>query len=343
MRGFYQEYRMKSKDSLRKLVVLALNSLKGIGPAYIKKIRPDLIGEDGMDSLKYILGENSRYSYDELEIAIESAQNTLSTCSEQNISLIDFFSDDFPTALKGLKDTPCFFFCRGNRELLDENKVCVIGTREPNENGAKIAERLGQYFNSLNIAICNGLAEGIDKFAISVQDDVFKKVIGVLAGGLDFDSKRTVNKKTAQLSEKVLEAGGLVISEQVPGKKEDTFSIVRSCRIQAGISEGLILVQSSLTGGSKYTVKSFCEMNRPFAVIQPMSVDMSQSSYEANVLIINDYVSGVSKFTELPTQKVATRDFMVIKSRADYEKFREMLLNPSNLRSNPQGPLTLFD
>lgn len=334
---------MKSKDNLRQIVILALNNLKGVGPSYIKKIKPELFAEDVFASLRSILGEEKRYSYDELALAVDAAQETLSVCRDESISVLDIFSEYFPSSLKALRDSPCLIFYRGNINLLYEKIVCIIGTREPNENAAKISERLGQYFSSLGIPICNGLAEGVDRFAISTHDDVYAKTIGVLAGGLNFNSKKTVNKTSAQLSEKVLNAGGIVVSEQIPGKREDTFSIVKSCRIQAGLSSGLILVQSSLSGGSKYTVKAFCEMIRPLAVIQPIAIDQDHPAYEANIAIINNYTSGIAKFTKLSPQKIGTKNFLAIKSKDDYGRFLQMLVDSSGHQSRSQGSLTLFD
>src|SRR5690606_14441229 len=114
-----------------------------------------------------------------------------------------------------------------------------------------------------------------------------------LAGGLNYNSSKTLLKSTAVNADKILENNGLIISEMPIHKKEDAFSVVKSCRIQAGMSHGLLLVQSSLTGGSKYTVKAFAEHNRPLAVINPIGDADALQFYEANIEIIHNSRKGI--------------------------------------------------
>jgi len=65
-------------------------------------------------------------------------------------------------------------------------------------------------------------------------------------------------------AEQVLQNNGLLISEeQYIDKKADKFSIIKSCRIQAGIPQGLLLIQSSMDGGSRFAAKAFCRLRRP--------------------------------------------------------------------------------
>ncbi len=58
-------------------------------------------------------------------------------------------------------------------------------------------------------------------------------------------------------------------------QKQDRFSVIKSCRIQAGLGDGLILIQSSVDGGSRFTVKAAIELNRLLGVIYPVKTDMS--------------------------------------------------------------------
>lgn len=76
-----------------------------------------------------------------------------------------------------------------------------------------------------------------------------------MSGGLNFH--HTSSKITSELAEKVLKEDGLLISEVEPDRKEDQFSGSKASRIQAGLSSALILIQSSIDGGSKYTIKAF--------------------------------------------------------------------------------------
>ena len=304
-------------------------SLKGVGPAFIKKSinENSFISPDYFYEIKTITNLNNKPFEDEAILeAIEFSERVIFDCKIKGISIINVLNPDYPISLKEIKDAPAVFFYKGNFDLLNKKTISIIGTRQPNVNGAIIAERIGTFFSKFNWNICNGLSQGIDSFAIQKVNN-FNKVIGVLGGGLNFDTKKTINKKTAENAQKILDLNGLLISETFPDKKEDTFSIVKSCRIQSGLSHGLILVQSSITGGSRFAVKSFCETQRPFGIIKPILEDYLIHEYEANRLIIENKKSGIAKFTELNESKIETKSIFVIKSREDYSEFESIVKN----------------
>lgn len=308
--------------------ILALSDLKGIGPAFVKKVTANVTFETTniFEEIKGItVANNKQFDDDTIFQSIENAKEILFFCKEEGITVIDFLSEDYPISLRELKDPPSVIYCKGNLDLLCQKTICIIGTRDPNVNGVKIAERLGSYFNKNEWAICNGLAEGIDNFAIKSEGKIHNKVIGILAGGLNYNTKKTLLKKTAENAKNVLENNGLLISEMPPDKREDTFSVVKSCRIQAGISHGLILIQSSLDGGSKFTTKAFCETSRPIGIINPFQSDIDLSTYNANKEIIQNSKKGLSKFTDIKEDKILTSEILIIKSKDDYNEFEEII------------------
>ena len=143
--------------------------------------------------------------------------------------------------------------------MLNKDIISLIGTRKSTTLANSIANKVGAHF-SINNALCNGLIGGIDRHSVENGDTVFRNTIGILSGGLN--SHHTSSKITSELAEKVLKEEGLLISEVEPDKKEDQFSSSKASRIQAGLSSVLILIQSSIDGGSKYTIKAFSKLNR---------------------------------------------------------------------------------
>jgi len=333
---------MENKNKI--IGIIALSQLKGIGPAFIKKVvsEKSFNNSNQVQEIKDITKTNNKDFADETVFdAIENAKDIVFKCKEEGITIIEFTSDKYPKLLKEIKDPPSVIYCKGNLDLLYNKTVCIIGTRQPNENAIKISERIGFFYANLSWAICNGLAEGVDNFSIKSNDRIHNKVIGILAGGLNYNSKKTLLKKTVENAEKTIQRGGLLISEMPPDKKEDTFSVVKSCRIQAGLSNGLILVQSSLEGGSRFTTKSFCETQRPIAIINPVETDFDLQTYNANKEIIRNSKKGLSKFTELKEDKIQTSKIFVIKSKDDYSEFENLM--SSTPKKVEQSNTTLFD
>lgn len=320
--------------------IITLLGLKGIGPAFIKKIISenalDFMDSDIIGEIKNILtSDKNKKPEQEILQALEKAEEIIYKCEQEDIKIIDYTNELYPILLKELKAPPPILYCRGNINLFHHRTVCIIGTREPNEVGIKISERIGKYYSENDWTICNGLAEGIDTYAIKENEHYHSKIIGVLAGGLDFLSKNTLLKNTAKNAENVLKANGLLISEVPPNKKEDTFTVVKSCRIQAGISDGLILVQSSLNGGSRFTVKSFSETKRPLAIIHPILKEIELPICDANKEIIQCGKKGLAKYTELKEEKIRISEIFPIKSKEDYTYFENLMI------TNKDKPLTL--
>lgn len=310
--------------------IIALSELKGIGPAFVKKsvLKNAFETTNIIQKIKEITTSNNKnFDDDTIHEAVEAAKEIVSKCKEEGISIIEFTSKNYPTRLREIKDPPSVIYCKGNIDLLYSNTVCIIGTREPNENAVKISERVGSFYSNSSWTICNGLAVGVDNFSVKLDDQIHSNVIGVLAGGLNYNSKKTILKNTAENAEKTIESGGLLVSEMPPDKKEDTFTVVKSCRIQAGLSNGLILIQSSLEGGSRFTAKSFCETQRPVAIINPVHSDFDLPTYNANKEIILNSKKGLSKFTELKEDKIKTSKIFVIKSKEDYKYFEKIMNN----------------
>ena len=318
------------RENNKLLGILALTELNGIGPTFVKRAVTKNAFETSnvIEEIESIVRANKKkIDEDTIYNAVDKAKNIVFKCKEDGITLIDFTSIDYPFLLKQLKDPPPILYCKGNLELLNNKTVCIIGTRELNDTAIKISERISSYYSNNGWAICNGLAEGVDSYSIKANDTFYRKIIGVLAGGLNYNSKKTLLKKTAENAEKTIENGGLIVSENQPDKKEDTFSIVKSCRIQAGVSNGLILIQSSLDGGSRYTTKAFSETKRPIAVVNPIPSDIDLPSYNANKEIILNAKNGLVKFTELKPDKIQTSKIFIMRSKENYSEFETLIKN----------------
>lgn len=132
-------------------------------------------------------------------------------------------------------------------------------------------------------------------------------------------------KQSVANIEDILANDGLVISEMPPLKKQDTFSVVKSCRIQAGVGTGLILIQSSISGGSRFTVKAAVESNRPLGVIYPVKKDIECDDYGANRKIIEEGVEGLNKFVDLKNMKGFNPKIVVLFSKNSYPEFESTL------------------
>lgn len=307
--------------------IIAATMIKGIGNAFIKKNLP--IVKTSTDLLDFLNRCNIECGAGEdIEGYMRAAELIVQDCEDNNYCVIDITSSKYPTLLIAVSDAPAVLYLKGNVSLLS-SAIAIISTRHSTSLGNRIAERLGAHF-SKRYAICNGLVEGIDEHAIYVGDRILPNVIGVISAGLNYSD--TCSKVHAKIIDDVLNAGGLIISEFPPQQKEEQFSGSKVSRIQAGLSQGLILVQSTIDGGSKYTVKAFSKLGRPLGVINfPTNEEFSSDSFSANRLIISKGDKGVAEFIGQKTvSNLKIKEIIPIDSQKDYDRFEKAMLPSSD-------------
>lgn len=308
--------------------IIAFSLLNGVGSAFIKKnyafIKGNILSPMDLCSL------SDKIELSDFEQNQKNAQNTILDCSKLDIQIITIFDTEYPKSLFEIKDPPPVLYLKGNTTLLNK-AVAIIGTRKSTELGNKIAGKVGSYF-SKNWSICNGLVDGIDKHSILSDNNVFPNVIGVLSGGLNYEY--TCPKLTKELAQKVLENNGLLITEFEPNKKEDQFSGSKTSRIQAGLSKALILVQSSKTGGSKYTIKAFSVLDRPMAIIdfKNNSEFIQSENFEANRLIIEKGKKGIMEMCDIKKmENILISKIISIEKNDDYQLIEEQITAGNNV------------
>lgn len=295
--------------------IITLLQVKKIGPAFIKKCLNQLRSET---SCANIVRETNPNELAKLEQYESISDGILKDCERYNIEVISILDPDYPEKLMEISDPPSVLYLKGNRSLL-KNAIAIIGTRHSTSLGNKIAERVGAYFSS-KFAICNGLVEGIDGHSIYIDGKVINNVVGIISGGLCY--QETCSANHAKVIDDVLKAGGLIISEYAPKQKEDMYSGSKASRIQAGLSKALILVQSKVDGGSKYTLEKFSKLKRPIGVIHfPASEEYNTEVFGANRLIVEKKAEGLAEM--VGAKKVSTLNagkIITLANKADYER-----------------------
>ena len=307
--------------------ILILTMVKGIGPATIKKNLYRL--KHGISACE-LIGDLKPAELKNISTYESNAEEIISVCHKEGIDIIDISSCMYPASLLEISNPPAVLYVKGNKKLLEKKVIAIIGTRHSTELGNRIAERLGEYF-SQGFAICNGLVEGIDEHSIYINGKIVSNVIGVLSGGLCY--KLTCSKNHIRVIEDVLNSNGLIVSEFPPMKNEDMYSGSISSRIQAGLSSGIILVQSGIDGGSRYTLAKFIKLGRVVGVVSfPSTPEYQEDSFEANRLIVEKKEFGLMKFVGLKTSKMLNVKAVIpIANKEDYKVFETKLTTQLNL------------
>lgn len=86
---------------------------------------------------------------------LEQYENYL---EKNKIELITLKDKEYPDKLKNIPDMPAYIFIRGNKEILDDESVAIIGSRMCTEDGKKIAFNTAKELGDKNINVISGLA-----------------------------------------------------------------------------------------------------------------------------------------------------------------------------------------
>lgn len=149
-------------------------------------------------------------------------------------------------------DAPTMIHCLGNIELLnEENAVAIIGARAADKEGNTKAYQLGKEYAEKGYVIVSGLALGCDSSAHIGCLDAGGKTIAIVGNGLDMVHP----KENVGLQKRILDSGGLILSEQPLGVKANPTRLVARNRLQAALSQAVILAQCPIKSGSLYTME----------------------------------------------------------------------------------------
>lgn len=171
---------------------------------------------------------------------------------KNNIKTISHTDEDYPKEFLAIgKEKPLSVYCLGNMDLLhQEHKVAIIGARKADRKGDETAYKLGAQYAKKGYVIVSGLALGCDAAAHRGCLDADGKTIAIVGTGLDL----VFPKENEALQNEILRKGGLVISEQPFGVKASGQTLVARNRLQAALSELVIVAQCPLKSGTIHTV-----------------------------------------------------------------------------------------
>ena len=202
---------------------------------------------------------------------------------ENNIDIIHIYEEDYPQILKEIYDPPISLYIKGNKKILNNKNIGIVGCRECTDYGKKAAKYFAYNLAKENINIVSGLAKGVDSYAHlgclstykenqncgKLHSDCGKqiqncgKTIAVVGNGLDM----VYPKENIELANEIIKSGGVIISEYPCGTKPDKMNFPARTRIISGISSGIIVVEAKEKSGTLITVDFALEQGRDVFVV----------------------------------------------------------------------------
>ncbi len=159
----------------------------------------------------------------------------------------------YPARLKRIPSPPQILYIKGTLPPDDKPAVAVVGTRRPSRYGLEACEVLTRDLATSEVVIVSGLALGIDTRAHAVSLEAGGTTVAVLGSG---HSPRVLYPAANRgLAEKIVGAGGAVISEYPYDLKAQLWTFPQRNRIIAALAEGTLVVEAKERSGARITAR----------------------------------------------------------------------------------------
>ncbi len=225
-------------------------------------------------------------------IDLSGAEEELRFIEKYKISPLFITSVDYPKRLLNCYDSPALLYYRGNADLNTSKIIAIVGTRNNDEYGRMVCEKLVADLQSENVLIVSGLAFGIDTIAHKAALKNNLQTIGVLAHGLD----RIYPPQNKLLAKQMTEQGGL-LTDFISNTNPDKQNFPRRNRIVAGICDALIVIESGTKGGSLITAELANGYNKDVFAIPGRTTDTKSEG--CNYLIKNNKAGLINNAADL--------------------------------------------
>lgn len=185
---------------------------------------------------------------------------------ESGIDILTYFERLFPVDLKRLskKGSSVMLYHQGSN-INFENCIAVVGTRNCSTYAVEFAREISRNLAKQGYVIVAGLARGIDAVAHRGAISVKGKTVAVLPWIYE-----PYPPEHKQLMIEIKE-NGCIISENFYETKRyhDKYKFLERNAVISGISNVLIAVESSITGGTSWQVSLALEQEKTVIALEP--------------------------------------------------------------------------
>lgn len=199
-------------------------------------------------------------------ISEEEIAKELEQIKELGAKLLFYQDKNYPYLLKLISDPPPFLTIMGKEELLENETIAIVGSRNASINGINFTKKIANELAQSNFVVVSGLARGIDTAAH--QGSINYGTIAVIAGGIN----NIYPPENEKLYKEIIEKGLLLTENPI-----NTIPVARNFpqrnRIVSGLCMGTIIMEASLKSGSLITARYAAEQGRHVFAVPGFPLD----------------------------------------------------------------------
>jgi DNA processing protein len=274
----HSETHYEHRSVTEQLAFLALSSIRGVGYWTLWHIArahfrfADFLamtsGHEASASLKKFGARLENKSVSQWptvrELALDRAIKIESELRNDGIRLIMSDEPEYPSRFRDLPDAPAWIFLRGDPGVLQRCSLSIVGTRNPSPDGLWLAQFVGANLQAWGAPTVSGLAAGIDQLIHEWSLRMRVPTVAVLGTGMFSDYP----KGSKSLRDRIVEAGGAIITEYLLRESYSAENFVRRNRLQAALGRVLIPIEWATRSGTAHTVRYASTLKRPIAALR---------------------------------------------------------------------------
>jgi DNA processing protein len=253
---------------------MLLNSVSGVGPITLGHLLKNFQG----DPWKILTASNSdlrqvrgvgEQAADGIQKARASGWLDKEKGKLEKMGAHFLYGAEISDYLKELSDPPVGLYSLGKSPQIP--CISIVGTRVPSTYGKKMARKIAAELAESGICIVSGMARGVDSEAHKGALEAGGKTLAFLGSGLDV----IYPPENLNLYREIQKSGA-VLSEFPLGRRADRRTFPMRNRLVAGVSLGVLVIESAKAGGSMITARFAAEQGRTVFAL-PGRVDQAES------------------------------------------------------------------
>jgi DNA processing protein len=217
----------------------------------------------------------------------QSWQDEYNLLITNNIQYITYQDALYPPELLQYNDSPACLFYRGNINLINQDKIAIIGSRAVDKYSTNLISAI---IPTIKRPIVSGLALGTDiQVHISALESITPCIAVLPSGLLD---KSIVPRSNHETALRIIENNGLLISQFLPTAQAKRYSYIVRNKTLVKISQDIWVVKAALASGSMTTANIAMEYKKN---VYTSIHNIFEPSYAGNIELINRGAKIVSR------------------------------------------------
>jgi DNA processing protein len=277
-----------NNETLKNFTV-CLSRIKGFGPVTFQSLFSNLGSIETV--YDYVLNNKESKITMNKDFAKDDILNIL---QKRSIKYKCYWELDYPEQLRNIPDAPIVIYYKGEWDsALFEKCISIVGTRKASFYGQQVTKKLTAELVENRFSIVSGMALGIDREAHLETLNRKGKTIAVLGTSVDMPTPAS----NIDIYKRILDNGGLVISEFTPDVKFVPALFASRNRIIAGLSVGTVIIEAGEKSGALITAELALDYNREVFCV-PGNID-NPNAFGSNKLIKESKAKLIQNATDI--------------------------------------------